>query len=87
MIQAENTSLTYSDQIGYMGTIDLSEDFSIERKYFLVKNDGEENVKLEVRLANMTEFVETIFAPGWNPELVSEIKKDTSITYDLKYGY
>ena len=83
----KDTNVTYSPQIEAMGVIDLSEDFSLERKYFVVKNEGED-VTLEVRLANNEEFVQTTFYNGWNVELVSEIKAhDDAATLDLKWGY
>ena len=83
----KDTNVAYSPQIEAMGVIDLSDDFSLERKYFVVKNEGED-VTLEVRLANNEDFVQTTFYNGWNVELVSEIKAhDDAATLDLKWGY
>lgn len=55
---------------------------------FRLKNDGDTAVSLEVRLSKMDngEFVETKFDPGWNPEIIVEIKQ-TATTVDLKWGY
>lgn len=82
----DTTNVSMSPQIGTMGTIDLTDDFSIERKYFLVKNDGSEDVTLEVKLANTDEWVETTFYVGWNVELVKAIKAKNG-SFNLKYGY
>lgn len=40
---------------------------------FLVKNITDDNIKASVRLANMSNFIETILYPGWNTELMVEI--------------
>ena len=83
----KDTDVTYSPQIEAMGVIDSSEDFSLERKYFVVKNEGED-VTLEVRLTNNEEFIQTTFYNGWNVELVSEIKAhEDAASLDLKWGY
>lgn len=84
--QTDTTFVSPSPQIGTMGEIDLTNDFSISRKYFLVKNDGEDDVTLEVKLANTDEWIETTFYVGWNVELVKAVKAKTG-TYNLKYGY
>lgn len=82
-----------SSQFGVIGEIDFSdvEVFSLPSGMgFLVKNDGESAVELEVRLEKMAadEFMKTNFAVGWNPEIVKEIKTPSSTTgLDLKYGY
>ena len=41
---------------------------------FAIKNISEDNLMLTVRLYGMTEFIKTVFYPGWNIELVCEIK-------------
>lgn len=87
MTKIKDTYVSYSPQIEAMGEIDLSDDFSLDRKYFLIKNEGED-LKLYVRLANNEDFVETTFYNGWNVELVAEIKAhDDAATLDLKWGY
>lgn len=53
--------------------------------YFLVKNITDNNVTIEVRPAGQSEFVSTVLYPGWNPELISEIKNVTA--NQLQYGW
>lgn len=53
--------------------------------YFLIKNITEENISLEVRPAGQEDFITTVFYPGWNPEIIAEIKNVTS--NQLQYGY
>lgn len=56
---------------------------------FLIKNDGDDDIMLEVMLWDDTQYVETLFTAGWNPELVRSIKSDATMTtgtYDLKAG-
>jgi len=78
-----------SAQIGRMGEITglSGANFKMEVG-FNIKNDGEAAVFLEVNLFGMEpgEFVNTRFEPGWNPEIVREIKQ-TSQNVALKYGY
>ena len=85
----ENRARDYiSAQVSVMGEIDLSAaNFQMDRG-FLIKNDGDEQVTLEVTLLSMPEdsFVETKFDPGWNPELVRVIKQNNA-SLNLKYGY
>ena len=73
-----------SIQVAYMAAVPETP-FVVESG-FLIKNDSDEPVELEVRLVNMAEneYVTTSFAPGWNPEIVREIKSGT-IT-DIKWG-
>jgi len=54
---------------------------------FLIKNDGPDTVSLEVKIAKGANFIETNFAPGWNPELVREIKLNATAGLNLKWGY
>lgn len=54
-------------------------DFTMEDSLpFLIKNDNEESVTLEVIPAGGEDYVETIFAVGWNPEIVKAIKTTQS---------
>lgn len=85
-----NTIINKSDQvnslqIGVMGTVSAAP-FSIKTG-FLIKNDSEDPVELEVNLLGMTpgEYITTSFAPGWNPEIVREIHSGT--VTNIKYGY
>lgn len=45
------------------------------------------SVLLEVKLINDDNFVSTYFAPGWNPEIVKEIKQSSIEGINLKRGY
>lgn len=40
----------------------------------LVKNITDDNITLEVLLADSNEYISTILYPGWNPELIIGIK-------------
>lgn len=54
---------------------------------FLVKNDGPDEIELEVRMWDGDSFVRTVFACGWNPELIREIKADAGLlSADIKAG-
>lgn len=79
-----------SAQIGRMGKIInlAQQNFSLnDGQVFNIKNDGV-SLTLEVRLAGMKEdeFISTTFQPGWNPEIVKEVKKTSDYT-NLKWGY
>lgn len=41
---------------------------------FLVKNDSEDDIRLEVKFDGSDEYIETTFYVGWNPEVIIEIK-------------
>lgn len=78
-------------QVSKMGEINdlTTADFSLQNDTgFLIKNDEEISVELDVTLLGMEkgEFVFTKFKPGWNPELVKCVKQNLS-GMDLKYGY
>ena len=78
-----------SAQIGIMGEITglQDSDFSLaDGQPFNVKNDGTESVSLEIKLAGMEDFIETTLEPGWNPEIIKEIKQ-SSLDLNLKWGY
>ena len=78
-----------SAQIGIMGEITGLDAGNFKQEVgFNIKNDGESAVFLEVNLWGMDPgtFVNTRFEPGWNPEIVREIKT-TSQNVSLKYGY
>ena len=40
----------------------------------LVKNITDENITASVKMSSGDDFIETIFYPGWNPELIIAIK-------------
>lgn len=50
-------------------------------------NPVPKSVLLEVKLINDSNFVSTYFAPGWNPEIVKEIKQSSIEGINLKRGY
>lgn len=66
-------------------------DFNLNGKNFLIKNENIEDLWLEVKPALSQSFVKTKFIPGWNIELVKEVKKDATLTVDqeanIKWGY
>ncbi len=79
-----------SAQIGFMGFIDISTANFRSDIPFNLKNDGDSSILLEVNLWGMPdgEFIPTRFEPGWNPEIVREIRmKGDAIGLELKYGY
>lgn len=80
-----------SVQISKMGEVTNldTENFSVDGVPFNVKNDGEDAVTLEVNLWDMEPgtYIATRFDLGWNPEIVREIKKNTTETaLFLKWG-
>lgn len=77
-----------SPQVGMMGEITFDDgNFLLpDGQVFNIKNNGDDDVEIEVRLDQMPEgtFITTKFAPGWNPEVVREVK--ASNVENLKYG-
>lgn len=59
-------------------------DFKSERPVY-IKNNTEHPIKLVCKLTKSSDYVSCIFYPGWNPELVVEIK-DVPIN-SLQKGY
>lgn len=45
-----------------------------EIKGFLVKNNTDASVSLNVRMHGAKDFITTTFYPGWNPEQLDEIE-------------
>ena len=83
-----NGGKTVSLQISEMGVIDISSnEFSLDGgRYFLVKNDNTEAVELTIALAEKpSEYVTTLFQPGWNPEMVVKVSASSSVS-NIKYG-
>ena len=79
-----------SAQIGKMGIIDVSSDFSLANgQCFNIKNDGTQPVSLTVQLAGMSDadFIETQFDCGWNPEIIKVVKSTSQSGINLKWGY
>jgi hypothetical protein len=83
------TGVRTSLQISAFGAVTglSAANFSLaEKKAFLIKNDGTENVTLEVLPAVGSTWVETVFQPGWNPEIVQMIRKNAN-SLTLLWGY
>jgi hypothetical protein len=79
-----------SEQISKMGYITnvSSDDFTIENEnIFLIKNEGDEPVSLDVVLSgDRNTVINVLFYPGWNPELVRVIKQTSANVSNLKWG-
>lgn len=77
---AQTTGIKMKSEDGLRDlTVQIGELWNISGDYlatepFAVKNISEDNLMLTVRLYGMTEFIQTVFYPGWNIELVCEIK-------------
>ena len=63
-----------------------SGDFKVAKGHnpVLIKNITDDNVECQVKLVRSEDYITTIFYPGWNPELVVEIKNVPDKT--LQYG-
>lgn len=55
-------------------------DFSISGRQFVIKNDNDDRVALEVQYAGETSFVSTYFQPGWNPDVIVAIKQNALVS-------
>ena len=66
--------------IGILKNVDMSAGYKGESPVN-VKNIGSEPVTLSVHMfdAPAGVFVETVFYPGWNPEIVDEIQANTAV--------
>lgn len=75
MINTNRNDKTTSLQVSRLYNIPEG-NFIVSDKYYpvLIKNITDENVTLEVLLADSNEYVSTILYPGWNPELIVGIK-------------
>ena len=76
-------------QVAIIGKISAG-NFSIDDGYgdkvpFLIKNVGEDNITVNIVPAGGTEPVSTVMYPGWNVELIKEIRDNSS--EELQYGY
>ena len=78
-----NDGLTNSLQISKLGNIPAG-NFKLGL-YFLVKNITDNNITIQVKMPGANDFISTVFYPGWNVELVEEIKGVTK--GQLQYGY
>lgn len=72
-------------QIGFIGNIKGSSFTLPNGVYFLIKNITENNITVDVKLANSDGFISTVMYPGWNVELVKEITGVVDNT--LQFGY
>lgn len=61
--------------------VDMSAGYDMPRVPVNVKNNNAENVTLRVHpIDNPTgDLVTTLFAPGWNPEIVDYIEADSNV--------
>ena len=71
-------------QVSTLGVIPLT-NFEPGFK-FLVKNLTDSNITMEIRPAEMLEYVETVIYPGWNPEICAGVKFSGTLG-ELQYGY
>lgn len=78
-----SAQISVAGEIEFTGTDNFKKD-----EPFCIKNDGETAVTLEVNLWGMPEgkFIQTRFEVGWNPEIVREVKYQSSLT-GLLWGY
>jgi hypothetical protein len=73
-----------------LGTENFVLPTSAGRNNFVIKNENDDAIWLEVKPAQGSTFINTKFNPGWNPEIVKEIKVNTTLTTELgkiKWGY
>jgi len=82
------------DQIGVCGAITnlATADFEVDNgQHFIIDNENEEAVVLEVKFARMDTFVSKKIYPGPNLFLLKAIKQNEVLTApelaNLKYGY
>ena len=80
-----------SSQVADFGVMDLSSvDFALTGgQKFQIKNEGTDAVTLDVIPASAATdtYVSTKFDPGWNPEIVRKVKKNTTSGLALKWGF
>lgn len=82
-VALENQGQTVNSlQVSTMGNIEGT----FERDYpFLIKNITDDDVTLTVVLASCKDEIQTVFYPGWNPELVVKVLDAPANT--IQYGY
>lgn len=75
MINTNRNDKTTSLQVSRLYNIPEG-NFVVTDKYYpvLIKNITDENVTLQVLLADASDYISTILYPGWNPELIVGIK-------------
>ena len=84
--------ITIRPEIGRIGNVDClhSKNFRLENgNAFFIKVEGDHPVRLKVFPADDTDrnFIETLFYPGWNVELVKEIEMTPDLDCKIQYGY
>lgn len=52
---------------------------------FVIKNNTEDPITVEILPIGQSDYISTILSPGWNPEIVIGVKNVTDKT--LQYGY
>ena len=77
------TGALTSLQVGFLANLKVGT-FKSEGG-FLVKNISQDNITCSVKMLSSDEVIETVFYPGWNPEIIKEITVETNNT--LQYGY
>lgn len=67
--------------VSYIKAIDMAEGYTDAKVPVNVKNNSTEPVVLTVHMidAPEDEYIQTTFYPGWNPEIVDEIKPDATV--------
>lgn len=75
MINTNRNDKVVSMQVSRLFSIPAG-DFEVTDRYYpvLIKNITDQNVTLEVLLADSSEYISTSIYPGWNPELIIGIK-------------
>ncbi len=87
-IRAGVTEAGQPGNFGAITGVDTA-DFSLDavKTPFNIKNNTEINITLSVRPAGGGAFVDMLFYPGWNVEIVSEIETDAGVSdTDLSWG-
>ncbi len=70
-------------QVGYVQNVPAGDkEFGM---VVLLKNLTEDPIEVQIRPAGQQDYITTVLASGWNPELVTGIKGATENT--LQYGY
>lgn len=77
------TGALTSLQVGFLANLKVGT-FKSEGG-FLIKNISGDNITCTVKMLSSDEAIQTVFYPGWNPEIIKEITVETNNT--LQYGY
>ena len=82
MIEDEN-GYKVNLQVSFVGNIPGG-DFYNDR-CFLVKNNTDSNITVQIKPANNKDFISTTLYPGWNAEICTAVKG--AVGGQLQYGY